>query len=65
MWVFAAQRHAAAKLGAGQVQQVAQRPQQRHLRIGIDGPLLPVNGERVSSHLDFDGGEPAKLALNP
>jgi hypothetical protein len=32
----AARRHAAAELGAGEVQFIAQEPQQRHLRVGVD-----------------------------
>jgi hypothetical protein len=36
---------AAAELGPGQAEQVAQRPQQRHLRGRVDLDLLVVDGE--------------------
>jgi hypothetical protein len=36
---------AAAELGSGQAQRVAQYPQQRRIGLDVDGVLLPVNGE--------------------
>ena len=46
----AAQRDAAAVLGAGQAEQIAQRPQQRHLRVGVDRIARPVDLQTQHGH---------------
>ena len=46
----AAQRHAAAELGAGQAQRVAQDPEQRHRGNGVHGLRLAVQSELNRSH---------------
>src|ERR1700722_15593839 len=41
----AAQRHAAAELGAGELQVIAERPQQRHVRRDVELVRIAVDGE--------------------
>src|SRR6195256_3064563 len=52
-----AQGHAAAELGAGQAQRVAQHPQQRHVGIDIDFGVLAVDAEL--DHCTPSTGAPA------
>ncbi len=64
----AAQRHAAAELGAGHAEGVAQDPEQRHLRHDIDGLLFAVQSKRdfavaISVCSGYNPLEPAARAL--